>query len=743
MYQIMKIQKKTKTLLFATLIPVAITLIFLLSYQSNFLKNLELRSLDSRFQYSTHMTKANKDVVVVLIDEASLQSMEPLVGRWPWPRSLYGELLEFFQNAGARAVLFDILFTEPQTPRNEKGELGEADKTLIMSTASSGNTFHAMQIVNDLEDEVNKKIINKPMPIEFTKLFATSNIKSTANLPKFNNYYLPITELWKNSYSVGVVEFDPDSDGIYRSTHLFRPYQNNFFPVLALAQYLKNNNTQSILLNNRFAELDSLKIPLLADGKYLINMKKDITNFSIGGIFSSIQKINQGTLDNLIVNPSEFKNKIVIIGASAVGVEDLKMTSVGKNVPGVYLHASIISNLIDRDFIQQVSPKSIFLILLIVNITMGILVMQGSNLTYPLLLFFLSFSGYIGLSFYQFDHSRLWFLLISPLFALSINLLLLYIVKSFTEGREKKFLKAAFSNYISPELIDIMYQSGEAPKLGGDVGQRTAYFTDIQGFSTFSEQLSAPRLVELLNEYLTVMTDILVEEHGTLDKYEGDAIIAFFGAPMPLADHAERAIRTALRMQEALGTLREKWTSEGDKWPVIVHQMRMRIGINTGEIVTGNMGSKMRMNYTMMGDAVNLAARLEESAKQYGVFTQISHFTYNEVKDKFVFRELDTIRVVGKSEPITTYEPLMAIEQKDTVLLKIQEIFSLGLSCYKAQKWDEAIAYFNESLKYEYERYPTLTKKPNPSKIYIERCEEFKISPPPNNWDGVYNLTHK
>jgi len=212
---------------------------------------------------------------------------------------------------------------------------------------------------------------------------------------------------------------------------------------------------------------------------------------------------------------------------------------------------------------------------------------------------------------------------------------------------------------------------------------------------------------------------------------------------MPLADHAERAIRTALRMQESLGTLRVKWTSEGDKWPVIVHQMRMRIGINTGEIVTGNMGSKMRMNYTMMGDAVNLAARLEESAKQYGIYTQISHFTYNEVKDKFIFRELDTIRVVGKSEPITTYEPLMSIDQNDPVLLKIQELFSKGLACYKAQKWEEAIAHFSESLKYEYERYPTLTKKANPSKIYIERCEEFKITPPPENWDGVYNLTHK
>ena len=312
-------------------------------------------------------------------------------------------------------------------------------------------------------------------------------------------------------------------------------------------------------------------------------------------------------------------------------------------------------------------------------------------------------------------------------------------------NKDKAFLKNAFGNYISPELIDEMYANGEAPKLGGDSGIRTAYFTDIQSFSTFSEKLSATQLVELLNEYLTAMTDILLEEKGTLDKYEGDAIIAFFGAPMPLPDHAERACLTAHRMQMSLLELRKKWVSEGDKWPVIVHEMRMRIGINTGEIVTGNMGSASRMNYTMMGDSVNLAARLEESAKQYGIFTQVSKDTKEAAGDAlFIWRELDTLKVVGKSVPVTTFELLGIHETAEDFLKELAAKFKEGIEAYKSQEWDKALALFAETLELEYQRFPLLKGvKTNPSEIYIERCNEFKANPPGEDWDGVYTLTSK
>ena len=289
-----------------------------------------------------------------------------------------------------------------------------------------------------------------------------------------------------------------------------------------------------------------------------------------------------------------------------------------------------------------------------------------------------------------------------------------------------------------------MYKSGKAPKLGGDSGIRTAYFTDIQGFSTFSEKLTATQLVELLNEYLTAMTDILLDEKGTLDKYEGDAIIAFFGAPVPLEDHAIRSCRVAQRMQKKLLELTEKWTSEGDKWPEIVHHMRMRIGINSGEIVTGNMGSASRMNYTMMGDPVNLAARLEESAKQYGIFTQVAKATVEMAGEDFLWRELDTVRVVGKSEPVTSFDLLGMVEMAPDYLKELSQKFKEGIELYKAQKFDRALTIFRFTLELEWKRFPSLKeKKTNPSEVYIQRCEDYIKMPPPEGWDGVWTLTSK
>jgi adenylate cyclase len=288
-----------------------------------------------------------------------------------------------------------------------------------------------------------------------------------------------------------------------------------------------------------------------------------------------------------------------------------------------------------------------------------------------------------------------------------------------------------------------MYKSRKQPLLGGEEGVRTAYFTDIQGFSTFSEKLGSPtRLVELLNEYLSQMTDILLKHYGTLDKYEGDAIIAFFGAPMPMDDHAHQACLTAIDMQETLGVLRKKWVAEGDKWPPIVHQMRMRIGINTGRITTGNMGSAIRKNYTMMGDAVNLAARLESAAKQYGVYTMISQNTCDMIRDDFVVRQLDKITVVGKSEPVTVYELLGRRAETGDTYAALLSLYQEGLNYFYAREWDAAIG----KLQAAHEREPWKDITPHgmtPSRKIIEYCELYRSNPPDPSWDGVMRLSSK
>lgn len=287
----------------------------------------------------------------------------------------------------------------------------------------------------------------------------------------------------------------------------------------------------------------------------------------------------------------------------------------------------------------------------------------------------------------------------------------------------------------------MMHENHQQPKLGGEAAICTPYFTDIQGFSTFSEMLSAEELVTLLNEYLTEMTDILLDEKGTLDKYEGDAIIAFFGAPVRLEDHAERAVRTAIRMQNRLSELREKWKAEGDRWPEIVHIMQMRIGVSSGEIVTGNMGSAGRMNYTMMGDPVNTAARLESSAKQYGVYTQISHHTAKLLSDEFALRELGTTRVKGKQEALQTFEVLGFTKDLTEDDRKLLEIWPQALEAVRQQKWNDAIKRFREAEKYERQFEG---RSSNPCQTYLnDRIPVWQTNPPGEDWDGVWVLTTK
>ena len=280
-------------------------------------------------------------------------------------------------------------------------------------------------------------------------------------------------------------------------------------------------------------------------------------------------------------------------------------------------------------------------------------------------------------------------------------------------------MKASFGNYISPELIDQMYESKSSPELGGEVGYNTAFFSDIASFSSFSEKLTPADLVELLNEYLNEMTNILLENKGTLDKYIGDAIVAFYGAPIHIEDHEYLACLTCCQMNDKLEELRQKWKSQGDKWPEVVHNMRHRIGVNCGELVTGNMGSDMRMNYTMMGDTVNLTARLESGAKQYGIETQVGSKIYEITKDRFTYRMLDYVVVKGRSEPERTFELISEKGKEPDIYKKLIPVWDKAIDLYTNQKWDDAIKVFEEcdKLEEEYIGRPT-----TPCKVYITRC---------------------
>ncbi|MBD3392434.1 MAG: CHASE2 domain-containing protein, partial [Chitinivibrionales bacterium] len=436
------------------------------------------------------------------------------------------------------------------------------------------------------------------------------------------------------------------------------------------------------------------------------------------------------------------EGKIFLVGSTVPNMFDIVAVPLSNVYPGVEVHASLMHSFLSNTFVKALTAWQEFFILLLVGVIIGFI----SYMLKPLpgaILTFVAVFGYFLLAMTVFGTQNLWIPIARPTLTLVLTFTGVMAYRYVTEEKDRKFLQSTFKQYLSPELIDMMYKNKQMPQLGGEEGIRTAYFTDIQSFSTFSEKLGSPtRLVELLNEYLSAMTDILLSRFGTLDKYEGDAIIAFFGAPMPMEDHAQQACATALDMQRRLGELRKKWMAEGEKWPAIVHNMRMRIGINTGAITTGNMGSNVRMNYTMMGDAVNLAARLEAAAKQYGVYTMISHFTRDIVKDSFELRQLDKITVVGKSEPVVVYELIGEKGSADEQTKKLLEQYGEGLARFYDRQWDRAAEILAEAEKLEPYR-DIAPKGMSPSKRIISYCTTFKENPPPPEWDGVVELTSK
>ncbi len=442
--------------------------------------------------------------------------------------------------------------------------------------------------------------------------------------------------------------------------------------------------------------------------------------------------------------PEEYyAGKVFVLGSSATALFDIVSTPLGGDYPGVEIHATVVDDLLNSKYIRTLTSGDAFLVLLLLTVLIAVFT-SALRPVISIVITVLFMISYVIFTFFVFSDNSLWLEIIKPIMGIMSAFIAAMIYRYLSEEKDKKFLQSSFKQYISPELIDMMYEKKSMPELGGEEGIRTAYFTDIQGFSTFSEALGSPKkLVELLNEYLSGMTNILLSQKGTLDKYEGDAIIAFFGAPMPMADHADRAVLTAVAMQEKLLELRKKWASEGEKWPQIVKEMHMRIGINTGEIVTGNMGCEVRMNYTMMGDAVNLAARLESGAKQYGVYSMCSGETLEAVsRGTVVTRELDMIRVVGKSKPVKIFE---IMGRDGEISQKTQDcigLFSEGLEAYRKKEWDQAVNKFTKSLELE----PFLNEpgvKTWPSRVFIERCEMFKAEPPEGEWDGVYTATSK
>jgi len=719
----------------------------------SFLELLELKTMDLRF-ISRGVREPGGTVVLAVIDEKSLDAE----GKWPWPRAKIAKLIDYLSEDGAKVIGFDVGFWEPDENSNLsfiqqlESKIGGlqikhksltlfleesrllADNDLILANAIKrsrakvvlGYFFHmnAEDLGYQMDEETrNERIFQigkSRYPVQFFRRESTIEPFFKAYVPESN---LPI--LNNAADSSGYFTIMPDPDGVVRWNPLVIKCGDEIFASISIMAVWHYLDMPPLIVKVapygiEGVQLGDINIPTNETGQMMINYlgpPQTFTHYPITDIINN--KYPAG----------EFKGKIVLVGATAVGMYDIRNTPFSPVYPGPEVHATVIDNILRGQFLDRPEWTKVFdlLAIILVGIVMGFVVPRLSAVKG--IFFAVSlFIAYIFLTRYLFISHGLWFNMIYPLAALVILYISLTIHRYLTEERERRKIKGAFTYYVSSSVVNEMLKHPEKLKLGGDRKELSILFSDIRGFTTIAEGMSPEELVHLLNEYLTVMTDIVFKYDGTLDKYMGDAIMAIYGAPLDLPDHASKACCSALEMMHELGKLNEKWLAEGKK-PVDIG-----IGINTGPMMVGNMGSEQRFDFTVMGDAVNLGSRLEGANKSYKTNVIISEYTYEKVKGEFLCMELDSVRVKGKREPVKIYNLLGFHDLPETQHQTVTR-FNRGITLYKAQQWDDAIHVFEDIRAMEPNLYAV--------QVYIERCLDLKKNPPPPEWNGVYVMNTK
>lgn len=719
-----------------------------------FLKFMELKALDLRM-VSRGAIQTGGEVVIATIDEKSLSEL----GRWPWPRTHIARLVDRLKQNGAKAVGFDIAFAEPDQNSsikaidelsaemiksgvddtrvrdilNRKKMTADTDAILAESTAQAKNVTLGYIFHLNAKDvaHIGKKEIDRAADNITASRYQMIREKAPPDESAFVHAYAAaanITSLSEAAENSGYFNAFPDTDGTFRWAPLVIKFQDNYYMPLSMSLIMQYLDSPTLFLNlNDFGvegiTIGDIEIPTDEAGRMLINYLGPAKTFP----HYAITDILQGR-----IAPEKFQDKIVIVGATAMAMGDLRVTPFNAVYPGIEIHANVIDNILHRHFLQRSAWTSLidFCALIFFGLLIGFVIprvkaVQGIALTTLIVVFFVAANTLI------FTRFNIWLNLIYPVLTIIFVYLGISIYRYITEEREKKKIKGAFHYYLTASVINEMLKDPTKLKLGGDKKDLSVLFSDIRGFTSISEKLTPEALVQLLNEYLTAMTNVVFHYDGLLDKYMGDAIMAVFGAPLDQPDHPVRACRTALGMMAELKILQEKWRGEGR--PVI----NIGVGVNTGDMVVGNMGSEMRFDYTVMGDAVNLGSRLEGINKEYGTNIVISEYTYETVKDVFVCRELDSVRVKGKNQPVRIYELLGEKDDKDDAEKWGNGVglFEEGLATYKQGRWDEAIELFRKVLE--------IRPSDPPSQLYIERCRMLKERPPEGLWDGVYTMTKK
>lgn len=730
---------------------VIITALIMFFIDIPFLRFMELKALDLRI-VSRGERPTSGEIVIATIDEKSLNEL----GRWPWPRTTIARLIEKLHKYGAKAVGFDIVFAEPDENSNLKAILdltrevqkigiqdkkilgllnsrkktADTDSVLARSIARADNVtlgyfFHTTS--KEVAHLSQEDIAREAEKISNSRYHMVQSRTKPDDTPLIHAYSVVanLTNLSQAAKNSGYFNALPDSDGTIRWSPLVIKFQDDYYSPLSLSVLLQYLDWPMLTLHMadfgvEGVSIGDIDIPTDEAGRMLINYLGPAKTFPHYSIIDLIKER---------IPPEEVRDKIILVGATATGIYDLRVTPYSTVYPGVEIHATVIDNILNQDFLLKSAWTTFFdfCSITIFGLVMGIAVPRFRAIP-GMFLSFLIIGVFIIANVLIFSQLNVWLNVVYPVLTMIVIYLGITVYRYVTEEREKKKIRGAFQYYLSPSVINEMLKDPTKLKLGGDKKELTVLFSDIRGFTTISEKMPPEELVHLLNEYLTAMTNIIFHHDGLLDKYMGDAIMAVFGAPLDQPDHALRACRSALDMVAELKKLQKKWVEEGK--PVL----DIGIGINTGEMVVGNMGSEMRFDYTVMGDSVNLGSRLEGINKEYGTNIIISEYTYNAVKDILYCRELDAVRVKGKKLPVKIYELLGERTEADKWRDFVAP-FEEALSLYRRGLWDEAMQGFMNVLKIR----PT-----DPvSQLYIERCQKLKENPPEGEWDGVFTMTKK
>lgn len=609
-------------------------------------------------------------------------------------------------------------------------ERSEGDDVLAntlshMKNVVLGYYFNKEQIEEGKEEDKSELIESSRIRI----VSKTGEKPSFEKVPQFNNLISNIKIISMSSQHAGFLNAEPDDDGIYRWGNLISYYNDNFYPSLALKSASIFSDSQIVL------HVDDIGVNGVTVGRTYIQTDEGgrvLINFYGGNsMMPELKKIfpYYSATDVLRRNYARdaFRDKVVFIGATAIGIYDIRPTPYDTMFPGVEIQASILSNILNRD--NLVRPKWVEIFDVFVIIIIGIILGNFyTSIRAPMLPIFLVVFGFIYyvLNWSMLNFVGVWLYVVYPTLEIMLVTFGVAIFKYLTEEKGRKQIKQAFQHYLSPNLVQKILKEPDKLRLGGEKKNLTVLFSDIRGFTSISEELPPEKVVTILNEYLTPMTDIVFKNDGLLNKYMGDAIMAIFGTPVYTERHALQACNTALEMLEELKRLNKKWSQEKKA------NLGIGIGINTGFMHVGNMGSNVLFDYTVIGDSVNLASRLEGINKIFGTSAMISEDTYETVKEYFTCRELDFVRVKGKAKPVKIYELISRSGGEKPEWIKTYEN---GLVLYRQGKFVEALEIFKKVLK--------IKEDDHPSQLFIERCSLLIESGTPEKWDGVFDITQK